>query len=102
MTSCNDRTLLDLRTGSITFVRDDAHTKSWLRKITVESPHVGDRIVYLNGTANVFAYPSAKRIQAIIQGTKTEVASRFLHTSDRGPHVVTRVVALAIGYYARF
>lgn len=94
--------LLDFRNGSITFVRDDAHTESWLREITIESPHIGDRIVYLDGAANVFAYPSAESVQAIVQGTKTEVASRLLHTSDRSPHVVARIITLAISYYARF
>lgn len=98
----NDRTLLNFESGSITVVRDDAHTESRFREITVESPHIGDRIVYLDGAADVFAYPSAERVQAIVQGTKTEVASRLLHTSDRSPHVVARIVALAVGYYARF
>lgn len=97
-----DRILLDLRSGNITFVRDNAHTESWFREITVKSPHISDRIVYLDGTANVFAYPSTERVQAIVQGTKTEVTSRLLHTSDRSPHVVARIVAFTIGYYARF
>lgn len=98
----NDKILLDLGNKSITFVRDDAHTESRFREITIEGPHISNRIVYLDGAADVLAYPSAKRVQAIVQGTKTEIASRLLHASDWSPHVVARIVALAIGYYARF